>query len=198
MRHEGKVALVTGAGNGIGKAACLAFAAAGATVFAVDIDGAAAHSTRDAIRASGGVAEACCADVSQADDVKAYVQAAIRRFGRIDCFFNNAGIEGVVASTMEYPEDVFDRVLAINLKGVFLGLKYVLPHLVEQGSGSVVNASSVGGVVGAPGRSLSPAVCRVLHVAAVLAAHGVERVRHLAEAAHLCRRHEGVECVAAR
>ena len=151
MRHEGKVALVTGAGNGIGKAACLAFAAAGATVFAVDIDDAAAHSTRDAIRASGGEAEACRADVSQADDVKAYVQEAIRRFGHIDCFFNNAGIEGVVASTMEYPEDVFDRVLAINLKGVFLGLKYVLPHMVKQASGSVVNASSVGGVVGAPG-----------------------------------------------
>ncbi len=151
MRHEGKVALVTGAGNGIGKAACLAYAAAGATVFAVDIDGAAAHSTRNAIYAAGGEAQAYSADVSQADDVQAYVQNAIHQFGRIDCFFNNAGIEGVVASTMEYPEDVFDRVMAINLKGVFLGLKHVLPHMVKQASGSVVNASSVGGVVGAPG-----------------------------------------------
>ena len=151
MTLEGKVALVTGAGNGIGKAACLAFAAAGARVFAVDIDGAAALATRDAIRASSGEAEAYRADVSQAAEVQAYTQEAIRRFGRIDCFFNNAGIEGVVASTIEYPEDVFDRVMAINLKGVFLGMKYVLPHMVENGSGTIVNAASVGGVVGAPG-----------------------------------------------
>ena len=109
MRLRGKVALVTGAGNGIGKAACLAYAAAGATVFAVDIDGAAARATRDAIRASSGEAEAYRADASQAAEAQAYSQEAIRRFGRIDCFFNNAGIEGVVAPTMEYPEDVFDR-----------------------------------------------------------------------------------------
>ncbi len=151
MSPKGTVALVTGAGNGIGKAACLAYAAAGARVFAVDIDGDAAHTTKDAIRARGGEAEASRADVSDAEETQAYIQAVIRHFGRIDCFFNNAGIEGVVALTMEYPEDVFDRVLAINLKGVFLGLKYVLPHMVEQGSGSVVNAASVGGVVGAPG-----------------------------------------------
>ena len=151
MTLEGKVALVTGAGNGIGEAACLAFAAAGARVFAIDIDGAAALATRDAIRASNGEAESYRADVCQAAEVQAYTQEAIRRFGRIDSFFNNAGIEGVVAPTIEYPEDVFDRVMAINLKGVFLGLKYVLPHMVAQGSGSIVNAASVGGVVGAPG-----------------------------------------------
>ena len=151
MSLKGKVALVTGAGNGIGRAACLAYAAAGAHVLAVDIDGAAALATRDAIRATGSKAEAHRADVSQAGEAQAYSQEAIRHFGRIDCFFNNAGIEGVVASTMEYPEDVFDRVMAINLKGVFLGLKYVLPHMVENNSGSVVNAASVGGVVGAPG-----------------------------------------------
>ena len=151
MSLKGTVALVTGAGNGIGKATCLAYAAAGARVFAVDIDGDAAQSTRDAIRAKGGEAEAFCADVSETEQTQAYIQAVMRHFGRIDCFFNNAGIEGVVASTMEYPEDVFDRVMAINLKGVFLGMKHVLPHMVEQGSGSVVNAASVGGVVGAPG-----------------------------------------------
>ena len=151
MSLKGKVALVTGAGNGIGKAACLAYAAAGARVFAVDIDGDAAQTTRDAIRATGGEAEASRADVSRSAEAEAYIQAAIRHFGRIDCFFNNAGIEGVVAVTMEYPEDVFDRVLAVNLKGVFLGLKYVLPHMIERRAGSVVNAASVGGVVGAPG-----------------------------------------------
>ena len=102
MRFEGKAALVTGAGNGIGKAACLAYAAAGARVFAVDVDGDAARATRDAIHALSGEAEAYRADVSQTADVQAYSQAAMRRYGRIDYFFNNAGIEGVVASTMDY------------------------------------------------------------------------------------------------
>ncbi len=151
MTLEGKVALVTGGGNGIGRATCLAFAAAGARVFVVDIAGDAAEATRDAICGTGREADAYRADVSQAAEVQAYTQEVIRRFGRIDCFFNNAGIEGIVASTMEYPEDIFDLVMAINLKGVFLGLKYVLPHMVEQGSGSIINAASVGGVVGAPG-----------------------------------------------
>jgi NAD(P)-dependent dehydrogenase (short-subunit alcohol dehydrogenase family) len=146
-----KVALVTGGGNGIGQATCLAFAAAGARVLVVDVNADAATATQDAIRAAGGEAEAFCADVSQPVEVQAYVKQAIWRFGRIDCFFNNAGIEGTVAPTAEYPEDVFDRVIATNLKGAFLGLKHVLAHMVQQGSGSVINTASVGGVVGAPG-----------------------------------------------
>ena len=151
MTLKGKVALVTGGGSGIGKATCLAFANAGARVFTVDIDMDAAIATRDEIRASGGEAEACRADVSQAPDVQAYVSKAIRQFGNIDCFFNNAGIEGIVAPTSEYPEELFERVIAINLMGAFLGLKYVLAHMVARGSGSIINAGSVAGVVGAPG-----------------------------------------------
>jgi NAD(P)-dependent dehydrogenase (short-subunit alcohol dehydrogenase family) len=151
MMLKDKVALVTGGGSGIGQATCLAFSKAGARVMVVDINAEAAASTCDNIRAAGGEAEAFCANVSQATEVQAYVQQAIRHFSRIDCFFNNAGIEGTVAATSEYPEDVFDQVIATNLKGVFLGLKYVLAHMIQQSSGAVINTASVAGVVGAPG-----------------------------------------------
>jgi len=150
---EGQVALTTGGGGGIGRAACLAFAQAGARLMVVDIDAEAANATADAVRLAGGQAEAFSADVSRASEVQAYVARTLAAFGRIDYFFNNAGIEGVVAPTTDYPEEVFDRVVAVNLKGVFLGLKYVLPHLLQQGSGAVINMASVAGVVGSAGMS---------------------------------------------
>jgi NAD(P)-dependent dehydrogenase (short-subunit alcohol dehydrogenase family) len=150
---QGQVAVVTGGGNGIGRAACLAFAQAQASVLVVDLNAEAARETAGVIRAAGGQAEAFSADVSRAAEVQAYVAQALSSFGRLDFFFNNAGIEGVVAPTVDYPEEVFDRVLAVNLKGVFLGLKYVLPHLIKQGSGAVINMASVAGVVGSPGMS---------------------------------------------
>jgi len=150
---QGQVALTTGGGGGIGRAACLAFAQAGARVMVVDVDAEAATATANAIRSAGGQAEVLQADVSQASAVQAYVGGTLARFGRIDIFFNNAGIEGVVAPTTDYPEEVFDRVVAVNLKGVFLGLKYVLPHLIQQGSGAVINMASVAGVVGSAGMS---------------------------------------------
>jgi len=150
---QGQVALTTGGGGGIGRAACLAFAQAGARVMVVDVDAEAATATANAIRSAGGQAEVLQADVSQASAVQAYVSGTLARFGRIDIFFNNAGIEGVVAPTTDYPEEVFDRVVAVNLKGVFLGLKYVLPHLIQQGSGAVINMASVSVVVGSAGMS---------------------------------------------
>jgi NAD(P)-dependent dehydrogenase (short-subunit alcohol dehydrogenase family) len=150
MTLTGKVALVTGGGNGIGQATCLALAAAHASVMVVDINAAAAAATAKTILDSGGQAASVAADVSRAAEVQAYVQQTLERFGRIDCFFNNAGIEGVVAPLIEYPEEMFDRVLAVNVMGVFLGLKHVLPHLIRQGSGSVINTASVAGVVGSP------------------------------------------------
>ena len=119
----------------------------------VDVNAAAAEATATMIRSAGGIAEVFAADVSRASEVQAYVAHTVETFGRMDIFFNNAGIEGVVAPTSEYPEDVFDRVVAVNLKGVFLGLKYVLPHLTKQGSGAVINMSSVAGVVGSAGMS---------------------------------------------
>jgi NAD(P)-dependent dehydrogenase (short-subunit alcohol dehydrogenase family) len=151
MDFTGKVALVTGGGNGIGRAASVAFARYGAKVAVVDRDAAGAEATAGIIRQNGGDALAVTADVTRSAEVKAYVKAALDKFGRIDCFFNNAGIEGKVTPTAEYDEAVFDQVIGVNVKGVFLGLRHVLPEMIGQGSGAVVNTASVAGLVGTPG-----------------------------------------------
>jgi NAD(P)-dependent dehydrogenase (short-subunit alcohol dehydrogenase family) len=151
MDFTGKIALVTGGGNGIGRAACLGFAAHGAKVVVVDRDGTAAEATAGIIRQNGGEALAVTADVTKSEDVKAYVTATIGKYGRIDCFFNNAGIEGKVAPTAECDEAVFDAVIGVNVRGVFLGMRHVLPEMIRQGSGAVVNTASVAGLVGTPG-----------------------------------------------
>jgi NAD(P)-dependent dehydrogenase (short-subunit alcohol dehydrogenase family) len=151
MDFTGKVALITGGGNGIGRATAVAFARHGARAVVVDRDTSGAEATAGVIRQNGGEAIAVTADVTRSEDVKAYVRAAIEAFGRIDCFFNNAGIEGKVAPTAEYDEAVFDAVIGVNLKGVFLGLRHVLPEMIRQGSGAVVNTASTAGLVGTPG-----------------------------------------------
>jgi NAD(P)-dependent dehydrogenase (short-subunit alcohol dehydrogenase family) len=151
MDFTGKVALVTGGGNGIGRAACLGFARYGARLVVVDRDAAAADATAGIVRQQGGEAEAVTADVTRSADVQAYVQAALGRFGAIDCFFNNAGIEGTVAPIAEYDEAMFDQVIAVNVKGVFLGLRHVLPVMLRQQRGAVVNTASVAGLVASPG-----------------------------------------------
>src|SRR3954467_1507443 len=151
MDFTGKVALVTGGGNGIGRAASVAFARSGAKGAVVDRDAAGAEATAGIIRQNGGDALAVTADVTRSAEVKAYVKAALDKFGRIDCFFNNAGIEGKVTPTAEYDEAVFDQVIGVNVKGVFLGLRHVLPEMIRQGSGAVVNTASVAGLVGTPG-----------------------------------------------
>lgn len=151
MDFTGKVALVTGGGNGIGRAACVAFARHGAKVVAVDRDGAAAEATAGIVRQNGGEAIAVTADVTRSAEVQAYVKATTDKFGRIDCFFNNAGIEGKVMPIAEYDEAVFDAVIGVNVKGVFLGLRHVLPQMIRQKSGAIVNTASVAGLVGTPG-----------------------------------------------
>jgi NAD(P)-dependent dehydrogenase (short-subunit alcohol dehydrogenase family) len=151
MDFTGKVALITGGGNGIGRAASLGFAQRGAKVVVVDRDGTAAEATAGIVRQRGGEALAVTADVTKSDEVKAYVKAAIEKFGRIDCFFNNAGIEGKLAHTADYDEAVFDAVIGVNVKGVFLGLRHVLPEMIRQGSGAIVNTASVAGLVATPG-----------------------------------------------
>jgi NAD(P)-dependent dehydrogenase (short-subunit alcohol dehydrogenase family) len=150
MDFTRKVALVTGGGNGIGRATSVAFARHGAKVVVVDRDSAGAQATVGIIHQNGGEAIAVTADVVKSEDVKAYVKAAIETFGRIDCFFNNAGIEGKLAPTAEYDEAVFDAVIGVNVKGVFLGLRHVLPEMIRQGSGAVVNTASVAGLVATP------------------------------------------------
>ena len=151
MDFNGKVALITGAGNGIGRATAVGFASRGAKVVIIDHDQAAAEATAGILRQQGGDAHHVAADVTQSADVQNYVKLALDRYGRIDCFHNNAGIEGSVAPTYEYDVDMFDRVMAVNVRGVFLGLRHVLPVMLKQGSGSVVNTASVAGLVASPG-----------------------------------------------
>src|SRR5260221_14496698 len=151
LDFTGKVALITGAGNGIGRAAAAAFGKSGAKVVVVDRDTAGGEATVGIIRQQGGEARFVTADVTKSDEVQAYVKAALDAYGRIDCFFNNAGIEGKWAPTAEYDEAMFDQVIGINVKGVFLGLRHVLPVMIAQKSGAVVNTASVAGLVATPG-----------------------------------------------
>jgi NAD(P)-dependent dehydrogenase (short-subunit alcohol dehydrogenase family) len=140
---QGKVAIVTGGAGMIGLATAQCLAAAGADVMLVDINAAALAEKRDAVAAQGVRVETFVADVGKAGDVAAYVARALAVFGRIDAFFNNAGIEGKLAPTHEYDEEEFDRIIAVNLKGVFLGLRHVLPVMMRQGRGAVVNTGSI-------------------------------------------------------
>ncbi len=148
MDFTGKVAVVTGGANGIGRAVVQGFVRGGAKVVIVDRDAAAG----EALAAECGKAAIFrTADVTKAADVQAYVKAALENFGAIDCFHNNAGIEGKVAPTAEYDEAMFDAVMGVNVKGVFLGLRHVLPVMLKQGRGAVVNTASIAGLVGTPG-----------------------------------------------
>jgi len=151
MEFAGKVAVVTGGGNGIGRAAALGFAKRGAKVAIVDRDAASAETTVGTIRDRGGAARAFTADVTSSAEVAAYVEGVVRELGSIDCFFNNAGIEGKVAPIADYDEATFDAVIGVNVKGVFLGLKHVLPVMMRQGRGAIVNTASVAGLTGTPG-----------------------------------------------
>jgi NAD(P)-dependent dehydrogenase (short-subunit alcohol dehydrogenase family) len=160
MDFSGKVALVTGAAGGIGDATVKAFARAGAKVVAVDRDEAGVRRVADAVVAANGDAIAVTADVTRAADVQSYVKAALDAYGTIDCFFNNAGIEGELKSIVDYDDDVFDQIMSVNVKGVYLGLKHVLPVMLANKSGAVVNTASVAGITGTP---LMPAYCASKH-----------------------------------
>jgi NAD(P)-dependent dehydrogenase (short-subunit alcohol dehydrogenase family) len=153
MDFKGKVALVTGAANGIGRATSLGFAQHGAKVVLVDRDVDGAKAAAGAIKQLGGEAIAIGADVTRSADVAAYVKAAMDAFGRIDCFHNNAGIEGVIKPVHEYDEAVFDQLMAVNVKGVYLGLKHVVPVMIAQRSGAIVNTASIAGLMGSPNMS---------------------------------------------
>lgn len=152
MDFKNKVALVTGGGNGIGRATVLGFAARGARVVIVDRDAAGGEAVAGVVRQQGGEATFVAADVTQASSVQAYVARAVEAYGRIDCFHNNAGIEGKIAPIADYDEAMFDQVMAVNVRGVFLGLKYVLKQMLAQGGGgAIVNTASTAGLMGSPG-----------------------------------------------
>jgi NAD(P)-dependent dehydrogenase (short-subunit alcohol dehydrogenase family) len=148
---EGKVALVTGAGRGIGEAAARLFAVEGAAVVVVDKDGAAAEAVERAIRSRGGEATAVAADLTREDDVAAVIAATIDRYGRLDCAFNNAGVSGKFGSFIDLSLDDWQQMIDVNLTSVFLCMKYELGVMAAQGYGSIVNVSSGAGVVAAPG-----------------------------------------------
>ena len=150
----GKITLVTGGGSGIGKATSLAFAREDARVVVADVNVAGGEETVRLIQDTGGDATFVSADVAQASQVEAMVQEAVRVYGRLDCAFNNAGVSGGRGLIHEYSEDDWDRVIGINLKGVWLCMKYEIIQMLAQGGGAIVNTASVMGLVGG---SRSPA-----------------------------------------
>ena len=145
---EGKIALVSGGGSGIGKATCLAIADEGARLVVNDLDFAAAEAVVAEIIAQGGVAIAVAGDVAVAEDVAALVDAAQREFGGLHLAVNNAGIGGPLGPLADVEIDGYKRVVAVNQDSVFYGLKYQIPAMISSGGGSIVNMSSILGLVG--------------------------------------------------
>jgi NAD(P)-dependent dehydrogenase (short-subunit alcohol dehydrogenase family) len=150
-RFAGRVAFITGASSGIGRATALAFAREGAQVAVVDLDVDGGKATARLAETHGQRALFIPCDVARDEDVRAAIGRTIEAFGRIDCAFNNAGIEGQPSSTAECSEENWDRVLAINLKGVWLCMKHQLLHMLARGAGAIVNCSSIAGLVGFTG-----------------------------------------------
>lgn len=146
-----QVAFVTGASTGIGRATALAFGKSGAQVVVADVNTDAGLQTVKLINSAGGKAHFIKCDVSQSADVKRAVQETVQKFGALHCAFNNAGIEGEQGLTPDVTEENWDRVLNVNLKGVWLCMKYQIPQMLKQGGGSIVNCSSIAGTVGFPG-----------------------------------------------
>jgi NAD(P)-dependent dehydrogenase (short-subunit alcohol dehydrogenase family) len=149
IRLDGRVAVVTGAAGFIGRATAKLLAERGARIVAVDRRG---IDLEAALQELPAAAEALpiAADVTSEDEVKDYVRAALDRFGKIDVFYNNAGIEGEIRKITDYPLESFRRVLDVNVVGVFLGLKHVLPVMLARNKGSIVNTASIAGLIGSP------------------------------------------------
>lgn len=150
---EGQVALITGAGGGIGLAAARAFAAAGAAVIVADRETALIEAAADQLRAAGYQALPVTCDVTDREQVKAMVEQAVKTFGRLDAAFNNAGINCAAAPMDETADDEFDKIVDINLGGVWNCMKAELRQMMAQGSGAIVNCSSIGGMRGSKGRA---------------------------------------------
>lgn len=152
---EGKAALITGGGRGIGRAAALLFAKEGASVAVSDLSGDNVAETVELINKAGGQAIPITGDVTVMSDVDNMVQATIKAFNRLDCAFNNAGIAGYQVDaagkkTADWSEEAFDRMIAVNLKGVWLSMRAEIKHMEANGGGAIVNTASVAGLIGIP------------------------------------------------
>ncbi len=154
ITFENKVALVTGAASGIGLATARAFAESGAAVVLADWDEAAVRASADGLAGAGHKVLAVRCDVSDDAQVEAMVDRAVAAFGRLDAAFNNAGVQNVLAETADSPRDDYDRVMAVNLRGVWACMKFELRQMRKQGSGAIVNCSSLGGLVGGAQRGV--------------------------------------------
>lgn len=175
-RFEGKVAVVTGAAGGIGRATVARLAGEGARVAGVDLD---ADALGAALEGVPGDVLPIAADVTAESEVRRYLGEACARFGGIDCVFNNAGILGASLPLEDYPLETYERVIAVNVTGVFLGLKHAIPLLRERGGGAVVNTASTAGLTGSP---LLPAYTASKHAVvgltrAAAARHAFEGIR---------------------
>jgi NAD(P)-dependent dehydrogenase (short-subunit alcohol dehydrogenase family) len=154
LSFENKVALVTGAGSGMGLTTAQMFAAEGAAVVLVDINEAPIRKAAEQLVAAGHKAIAIRCDVTDEAQVKGMVAQTVSAFGRLDAAFNNAGVQSLAAETADATSEEFDRVNAINLRSVWLCMKYELLQMRQQGSGAIVNNSSIGGLIGIPGRAI--------------------------------------------
>jgi NAD(P)-dependent dehydrogenase (short-subunit alcohol dehydrogenase family) len=150
---SGRVALVTGAGGGIGRAAALLFARRGARVAVADIDGDRAEAVAREIRAEGGEARGIRADVAVAAQVREMVEAAVAAWGRLDCAYNNAGIASPAHPVAELPDELWQRSIDVMLTGVFLCMKHEIPRILAAGGGAIVNCASGAGLIGFPGQA---------------------------------------------
>ncbi|HJY84233.1 MAG TPA: SDR family oxidoreductase [Candidatus Binatia bacterium] len=149
-RVDGKIALVTGAGSGIGRATALVFAREGAKVVVADVVVDGGEETVRQIKAAGGEAIFVTADMAKAAEVEAMVQKAVVTYGRLDCAHNNAGIEGATGRTADYREEDWERVIRVNLTGVWFCMKYEIAQMLKQGGGAIVNTASDAGLLGVP------------------------------------------------
>jgi 3alpha(or 20beta)-hydroxysteroid dehydrogenase len=177
-RFVDKVVMVTGGAGALGSAIALRMASEGAAVAVTDLPGADSARVVETIRAGGGLAHAVGVDVSRSDSVSAGVAEIVSRFGGLDVLVNNAGTEGGFAATTDFDDDLFDFTFAVNVRGVYLGMKHAVPQLRARGGGAVVNLSSVAGLQGTPGMiaygmSKHAVIGMTKTVAAEEAAHGI-------------------------
>lgn len=151
MKLADRVALITGAGSGIGRGCALMFAKEGARIAVADINEQSAAETVRQIRGQGGEAIAIAADVSSPDDAQAMVEATLKQWGTVDILYNNAADEGPICFAAQITVEQFDRVIGVNLRGTWLGMKYALPIMMKNKRGSILNVSSLAGLKATPG-----------------------------------------------